>query len=75
MLHNKKWLDPKKLMLEYGIAISTQALYRRKKKIPYSKIGGFIYYNRKKIDAWIESHMIDVEEDLPTAVHSLQDVG
>ncbi len=52
------WLDPKKLQEEFGISEQTQSKYRSEKKIPYSKIGGFIFYNRKKIYEWIESHTI-----------------
>ena len=59
-MSNAKWIDTDGLEKEYGIKKSTQALYRSKKKIPYSKIGGFIYYDRNKIDKWIESHSQEV---------------
>lgn len=52
------WLDPKKLEEEFGITVNTQSRYRTEKKIPYSKIGGFIFYNREKINEWIESHVV-----------------
>ncbi len=58
---NKDWLNTQQLMQEFGIALSTQAKYRREKKIPYSKIGGFVYYSRAKINEWIESHMFEAK--------------
>jgi len=54
-----RWINTDELEKEYGIKKSTQALYRSKKKIPYAKIGGFIYYDKKRIDEWIESHMVE----------------
>ena len=57
----KKWLNTDELEEMYGIKKSTQSLYRSQKKIPYAKIGGFIYYDRRKIDEWIESHTIEVK--------------
>ena len=59
-MSNAKWIDTNGLEKEYGIKKSIQALYRSKKKIPFSKIGGFIYYDRNKIDKWIESHSQEV---------------
>jgi len=57
--HDKSdWLDPKKLEEEFGISENTQSRYRSDKKIPYSKIGGFIFYNRAKINEWIEAHEV-----------------
>lgn len=52
------WLDPKKLEEEFGITQNTQSRYRTEKKIPYSKIGGFIFYSRTKINKWIEAHEV-----------------
>jgi len=50
------WLKPKDLEEEFGIKVNTQASLRSNKKIPYSKVGNFIFYSREKINAWIESH-------------------
>ena len=61
-LKSKKWLDVEDCASEYGIAPSTQALYRRERKIPFSKVGGFIRYSRAKLDEWLESHTIETEE-------------
>jgi len=56
---NSEWLSPKQFEAEFGISLSTQATYRSKKKIPYSKVGGFIYYSREKINSWLRQHTID----------------
>lgn len=58
-MSNKDWLNTEQLRIEFGIALSTQAKYRKEKKIPYSKVGGFIYYSRAKINEWLEKHMFD----------------
>lgn len=58
-MKSDKWMNTDELEEEYGIKKSTQALYRCKKKIPYSKLGGFVYYDRNKIDKWIESHSVE----------------
>lgn len=56
---DKKWFSPDEFFEEFGISKSTQAKYRMKKKIPYSKIGSrYIRYDRSKIDAWLESHEV-----------------
>lgn len=57
---NTDWLNVQQLKEEFGMAPSTQAKYRKEKKIPYSKIGGFVYYSRKKINEWLERHTFDV---------------
>ena len=59
----KRWLNPDELEAEFGIKKSTQALKRKQKAIPYTKQGNFIYYDRNKIDQWLESHtVVDVRE-------------
>lgn len=58
---NSDWLNTKTLALEFGIAESTQANYRAKRSIPYSKVGGFIFYSREKIYKWLENHAINAE--------------
>lgn len=50
----KRWLRPDEFAEEFGIAIETQKKMRSRGDIPYSKRGGFIYYDRLKIDKWLE---------------------
>lgn len=59
MQTNTDWMNPQQLFQEFGMAHSTQAKYRQNKTIPYSKVGGFIFYSRKKIYQWLEKHSID----------------
>jgi predicted DNA-binding transcriptional regulator AlpA len=55
---NKEWLSIKDLELLYGIKKPTQAKYRMDKKIPYSKVGRFIRYNKEAINKWLEDHSV-----------------
>ena len=61
-MSNEKWINSDALFQEFGIAKSTQAKYRSEKSIPYTKIGGFIFYSREKIYAWLEKHSFDTQE-------------
>lgn len=54
----KRWLDTKDFEEEFGISESTQAKWRSKGKIPFSKVGKFIKYDREKIDKWLEEHEV-----------------
>lgn len=60
-MSNQDWFNTKTLADEFGIALSTQAKYRSEKSIPYSKVGGFIYYSKKKIYEWLESHSFETK--------------
>ncbi|MDR0762235.1 MAG: helix-turn-helix domain-containing protein [Campylobacteraceae bacterium] len=55
---NKEWLSPRELELLYGIKKATQAKYRMARKIPYSKIGQFIRYNKEAINQWLANHNV-----------------
>jgi hypothetical protein len=54
----KRWLNPDELEAEFNIKKSTQAKKRRNRNIPFSKQGNFIYYDREKINKWLESHAV-----------------
>ena len=57
----KRWLSPKELEEEFGFSVSIQAKMRmvsHPSKIPFSKVGGFIMYDRYRIDAWLEDHQV-----------------
>ena len=57
-VNEKRWLTPWGFELEHQIKESTQAKYRMKKLIPFSKIGKFIRYDRFEIDKWLEANKI-----------------
>ena len=59
-LEQKQWLTPKELNNEYGFSVSTQAKYRMDRKIPFSKIGKYIRYNRDDINEWLNSNRVEV---------------
>ncbi len=51
----KEWLSPLELEEEFGIKVSTQNKMRMAKKLPYSKVGKFVRYNRTRINQMFES--------------------
>ncbi len=53
------WLSPKELFEQFGIALPTQASYRMKKIIPYSKIGSKIFYKLSDIHLWIDNAKVN----------------
>jgi len=55
----KRWLNPKNLADEYGFGESNQAKLRMERKIPFSKIGRYIRYDRIEIDKWLELNRVD----------------
>lgn len=55
---NDRWMNQEELEAEFGITVSTQSLKRKKKELPFSKLGGFIYYDRIKIDELLENHAV-----------------
>jgi hypothetical protein len=54
----KEWLSPCDVEVLYGIKKPTQAKYRMGKKIPFSKVGKFIRYNKEAINQWLNSHSV-----------------
>lgn len=60
MTHKKEWLTPSDLKNEFGFSESTQAKYRMDRKIPFSKIGRYIRYNRNEINQWLKDHKIEI---------------
>ncbi len=58
------WISPETLLQDYGIKLALQAKLRSEKKIPYSKLGTkIIFYNRDKIDKWLESKDVEMLEE------------
>ena len=39
-------------------ARQTQSKMRMKRAIPFSKVGGFIRYDRLELDKWLEGHSV-----------------
>lgn len=56
---DKTLLSPKDVESLYGIKTSTQAKNRCLGKIPYVKFGGFIYYRKDELEAFICSHAVE----------------
>lgn len=57
-LGDKIWLNPTELEEKIHISKSTQAKMRSAKKIPYAKLGGFVFYDEQEVSAWIEQHKV-----------------
>ncbi len=55
-----RWMNPFDIEKELGFTKANQAQMRMKKKIPFCKVGGYILYDRLKIDKWIEDHEVDI---------------
>ncbi len=64
MTEKKQWLDADELHDEYGFSKSTQAKYRMDRKIPFSKIGRYIRYDRKEIDKWLKANAVQVLDEV-----------
>lgn len=54
----KRWLDTTGLFTEFGFSKDNQAKLRMDRKIPFSKIGKYIRYDRIELDKWLESHAV-----------------
>ena len=57
---NHRWLNQDELAKEFGIAKPTQSTYRMNRKIPFSKIGKFIRYDRIEIDKWLKNANVEM---------------
>lgn len=60
MENKNRWISPKQFFEEFDIALSTQAKMRKNKVLPFSKIGGFVFYDREKINKVFEEHSTEV---------------
>jgi excisionase family DNA binding protein len=58
MVNQKQWLNAEELAEEFGISVPSQNRYRAERKIPFSKVGRFIRYNRDDISTWLKKHTI-----------------
>jgi len=57
----KRWLSPKELEHEFGFGQSNQAKLRMNNRIPFSKIGRYIRYDRLEINKWLILNSVDVK--------------
>ena len=55
----KEWLTNKEAMDFLGLSKTTLQRYRTSGKLPYSKIGGNIYYRYEDLVAILEEHIVD----------------
>jgi len=55
---DQRWLSVGDFTLQFGISKATQQRLRSLKKLPYSKIGNIIRYDRFKIDEFFSDHTI-----------------
>jgi len=56
----KRWLSPNDLLEEFGFSLANQAKLRSHRKIPFSKMGHYIKYDRFELNQWFESNKIDM---------------
>ncbi len=55
-MNEKRWLSPDEFADEFNMSKSTQSKKRSQGKLPFSKFGGFVRYDRLKIDKLFEEH-------------------
>ena len=55
-----RWMKPIDIERELGFKTENQAHMRSKKRIPFVKVGGYVLYDRIKIDAWLKKHEVEV---------------
>lgn len=53
---DKRWINPDRFYELFDISKSTQNRMRMEGILPYTKLGGFVFYDRDKIDALFETH-------------------
>jgi len=57
----REWLEPAEICTILHIARRTLAEYSRRGYIPYSRLGGRVYYRMADIDDYLSSHIIRKE--------------
>ena len=55
---NREWLEPKEICAILNIARKTLADYSRRGYLPYSRLGGRVYYRLADVDDYLSSHII-----------------
>lgn len=55
---SKKWLTNDEVIQYLGLSVPTLARYRRDGKLPYSRVGGRVYYKRVDVDALLSRNMV-----------------
>ena len=57
----KEWLNPREVHLIYGLSVSTLAKWRMLNlNLVFSKMGKYIKYKRSDIEAFLESHKVEI---------------
>jgi len=56
----KRWLSPDDLFKEFGFSKSNQDKLRMNRKIPFSKVGRYVRYDRLEIDKWLVNNKVDM---------------
>lgn len=55
----QKWMDKQDVLQKMSISEGTLKNWRKKKLLPYARIGKKIYYREHDIQAMLERHMRD----------------
>lgn len=54
----KRWLTTDEFEKEFNVGLSGQETWRKKRILPFTKIGSRIYYDRQLIDKVFEEHCV-----------------
>ncbi|MBE0647552.1 MAG: helix-turn-helix domain-containing protein [Bacteroidales bacterium] len=55
---NREWIEPKELASILHIARRTLADYSRRGYLPYSRLGGRVYYRLSDVNEYLSAHII-----------------
>ncbi len=55
---NREWMEPKEICAVLHIARRTLAEYSRRGYLPYSRLGGRVYYRMADVNDYLSSHII-----------------
>ncbi len=58
----KEWLNPKEVFEIYGLTEEYQRTMRGQRRIPFTKVGSSVRYNKAKLDEWMENGSVEVEK-------------
>ncbi len=58
----KRWLTTEDFEEEFKVGYKTQEKMRKERRMPFSKFGGRVYYDRKLIDKTLEEHIVETRD-------------
>jgi len=66
---SEDWIDGYSVMITLNISVRTLARYRANNTLPFSRIGGRIYYNKSEIEKIMKNNSNTSPTQLPYNSH------